>query len=487
MTMFIHLNSDGTIAKVLHDRVIRRSNVNKIYVFAPFAPGSTVLIHFQKPNGEFVTGPMIFKEFNLANQINTWEYSLMNRTITDIAGKVLISLEIRAITEDGVEITATPNTHMWVEESIGELPEIEEVDEFLNLANLAMETANDAIERVVALEEEFEETQLTEEDKVKLNNLPLNTNAELDSKVDKVAGKGLSTNDYTNEDKAKVANLPEDTISELTDRLHKTSDLATQQEAEEGQNVQKWMNPLRVKQAIEALVGEALDIFDLNGKIKVSLLPDSIVHSLEFRGTIASLEAIAINGNYFPTQLEKGWLYITSYSFSIANRLTTLDIPVGEEYGPLRSAWNGWTFTRYDADYPLTTQFLNGDMFIICDIDPTEKVIYFGYIDNNASDLYVPLTRKINGLTLTQDRNLWEKETITIEPEDWIDFQVTKTVSGVTSTSLVWISPAEISYADYVEAEIRAIAQSENSITFQCENVPDVSVNINIVKEVVPS
>lgn len=446
MTMFIHLNSDGTIAKVLHDRVIRRSNVNKIYVFAPFAPGSTVLIHFQKPNGELITGPMIFKEFNLANQINTWEYSLMNRTITDIAGKVLISLEIRAITEGGVEITATPNTHMWVEESIGELPEIEEVDEFLMLANQAHEKATQALE--IALE--------------------------------------LEDTDYTPEDKAKVQNLPADTNEELGKKLDKTA-LATQQEAEEGQNVQKWMNPFRVKQAIEAQVGEALDLFDLNGKIKVSLLPDSIVHSLEFRGTIGSLEAIAINGKYFPTQLEKGWLYITSYSFSIANRLTTLDIPVGEEYDPLRSAWNGWTFTRYDADYPMTTNFLSGDMFIICDIDPTEKVIYFGYIDNNASDLYVPLTRKINGLTLTQDRNLWEKVTITIAAEEWIDNQVTKTVNGVTSTSLVWVSPAETSYTDYVEAEIRAIAQSANSITFQCENVPDVSININIVKEVVPS
>jgi len=334
----------------------------------------------------------------------------------------------------------------------------------------------------------------TNEDKAKVNNLPSNTIAELNNKVDKISGKGLSTNDYTNADKAKVANLPENTIGELsdindelTDRLHKTSDLATQQEAEEGQNVQKWMNPLRVKQAIEAQVGEALDLFDINGKIKVSLLPDSIVHSLEFRGTIGSLEAIAVNGKYFPTHLEKGWLYITSNSFSIVNRLTTLEIPIGEEYDPLRSAWNGWTFTRYDADYQQTTNFLNGDMFIICDIDPTEKVIYFGYIDNNASDLYVPLTRKINGLTLTQDRNLWEKTTITIEPEDWIDFQATKTVNGVTSTSLVWVSPAEISYADYVEAEIRAIAQSANTITFQCENVPDVSININIVKEVVPS
>lgn len=106
---------------------------------------------------------------------------------------------------------------------------------------------------------------------------------------------------------------------------------------------------------------------------------------------------------------------------------------------------------------------------------------------NEILEKATPITRKINGLTLTQDINLWEKETITIEPEEWIDNQVTKTVSGVTATSLVWVSPAETSYADYVEAEIRAIAQSENSITFQCENVPDVSININIVKEVVPS
>lgn len=376
MTMFIHLNSDGTIAKVLHDRVIRRSNVNKIYVFAPFAPGSTVLIHFQKPNGELITGPMIFKEFNLANQINTWEYSLMNRTITDIAGKVLISLEIRAITEGGVEITATPNTHMWVEESIGELPEIEEVDEFLMLANQAHEKATQALE--IALE--------------------------------------LEDTDYTPEDKAKVQNLPADTNEELGKKLDKTA-LATQQEAEEGQNVQKWMNPFRVKQAIEAQVGEALDLFDLNGKIKVSLLPDSIVHSLEFRGTIGSLEEIAINGNYFPTQLEKGWFYITSNSFSIANRLTTLDIPIEEEYNQLRSVWNGWTFTRYDADYPMTTNFLSGDMFIICDIDPTEKVIYFGYIDNNASDLkhdIADLTQRLENLELAVD-SLGEIVDITLD------------------------------------------------------------------------
>lgn len=47
----------------------------------------------------------------------------------------------------------------------------------------------------------------------------------LGTKVDKVSGKGLSTNDYTNTDKAKVANLPSNTISELSDIVDEISDI----------------------------------------------------------------------------------------------------------------------------------------------------------------------------------------------------------------------------------------------------------------------
>lgn len=43
----------------------------------------------------------------------------------------------------------------------------------------------------------------------------LNTN-----KVEKVSGKGLSTNDYDNTDKAKVDNLPDDTLAQLNDLLY---------------------------------------------------------------------------------------------------------------------------------------------------------------------------------------------------------------------------------------------------------------------------
>lgn len=55
----------------------------------------------------------------------------------------------------------------------------------------------------------------TTADKDKVANLPSNTNTELEKKVDKVSGKGLSANDYTTTDKDKVANLPSNTKTEL--------------------------------------------------------------------------------------------------------------------------------------------------------------------------------------------------------------------------------------------------------------------------------
>lgn len=44
----------------------------------------------------------------------------------------------------------------------------------------------------------------------------------VNSKVDKVSGKALSTNDYTNTDKDKVANVPDDTNAELANKVDKS-------------------------------------------------------------------------------------------------------------------------------------------------------------------------------------------------------------------------------------------------------------------------
>lgn len=77
----------------------------------------------------------------------------------------------------------------------------------------------------------------TTTDKNKVANLPSNTNTELANKVDKVSGKGLSANDYTTTDKNKVANVPSNTTAELAKKavtLNKTATLGTSWTTETG-------------------------------------------------------------------------------------------------------------------------------------------------------------------------------------------------------------------------------------------------------------
>ena len=63
----------------------------------------------------------------------------------------------------------------------------------------------------------------TTEEKAKVGNLPLDTNAKLADKVDKIAGKGLSTEDYTTSEKGKVANIPLDTNAQLAQKANQAT------------------------------------------------------------------------------------------------------------------------------------------------------------------------------------------------------------------------------------------------------------------------
>jgi hypothetical protein len=87
--------------------------------------------------------------------------------------------------------------------------------------------------------------------------------------------------------------------------------------------------------------------------------------------------------------------------------------------------------------------------------------------------LMLALTKK----TLTDifgeiDENKLTAVVVEIEASDWEDNEAIKTVTGVTSESIVWVSPTPASYEDYVAAEIRATAQGTNQITFKCEETP---------------
>jgi hypothetical protein len=57
------------------------------------------------------------------------------------------------------------------------------------------------------------------------------------------------------------------------------------------------------------------------------------------------------------------------------------------------------------------------------------------------------------------------------------------TLVGVTSDAIIWIGPNEDTFADYIESEIRAVAQGNGTITFKCTDLPtrvpgNVKVNV---------
>lgn len=107
-------------------------------------------------------------------------------------------------------------------------------------ANEVKAAVNSKVDKVTG--KSLSTNDYTNTDKEKVTNLPTDTNAALsgkantshthsidnvtglqgalDGKVDKVTGKGLSTEDYTTSDKNKVSNLPANTVSELANKVN---------------------------------------------------------------------------------------------------------------------------------------------------------------------------------------------------------------------------------------------------------------------------
>lgn len=55
------------------------------------------------------------------------------------------------------------------------------------------------------------------------------------------------------------------------------------------------------------------------------------------------------------------------------------------------------------------------------------------------------------------------------------------TVKGVTTDNAVIVGPAENSRKVYMEAEVHCSAQSNDSLTFECEEKPSSAVTVNIL------
>ena len=75
-----------------------------------------------------------------------------------------------------------------------------------------------------------------------------------------------------------------------------------------------------------------------------------------------------------------------------------------------------------------------------------------------------------------------EVSTISIAASAWDSASKTATVSvsGVTADNAVDVAPVGSSFDDYVNAGIRATAQSEQELRFMCKTVPTKTISVNI-------
>ena len=70
---------------------------------------------------------------------------------------------------------------------------------------------------------------------------------------------------------------------------------------------------------------------------------------------------------------------------------------------------------------------------------------------------------------------------VTLSANSWDNSnEQTVTVSGVTSTSGILVSPVPTYIEQYISFGIYAISQTSNEITFKCTEIPDVDISVNI-------
>lgn len=136
------------------------------------------------------------------------------------------------------------------------------------------------------------------------------------------------------------------------------------------------------------------------------------------------------------------------------------DIPLAETSNPLMdgaaSPGENFTFARGDHKHPSDTS-------------------------------RVPTTRKVNGHPLSSDVSVTAADvgittkTATIQTSNWSGTTATVTVSGVTSSNDVIVSPAPSGVAAWTDAQIYCSAQGTNTLTFKAKGTPTVAIPIVVI------
>ena len=180
-----------------------------------------------------------------------------------------------------------------------------------------------------------------------------------------------------------------------------------------------------------------------------------------------------------------------------------IDLASGQQ-GPPGPAGNGISSVVMNADYTLTINFTNGSSYTTPSIRGEQGeegeqgpagadgvgIASVALI----SGTHAPGTLDTYRITLT-DGSTYDFQVyngadgqgsavsvaITIAASDWSSKTCTKSVTGVTSSNNIIVSPDPASFLEYGSAQIRATAQGSGTVTFACETVPAGSIDVNVL------
>lgn len=128
----------------------------------------------------------------------------------------------------------------------------------------------------------------------------------------------------------------------------------------------------------------------------------------------------------------------------------------------------------------------NGDLLLQVATLPTASAAYKDRIVQLKTN---GLFYKCRGTGGEPETYFWEEQKVqdtkweqfVLDAQAWSNGEQTVTVSGVTASNIVFVSPAPASASDYASAGVLCTAQGSGSLTFSCTSTPTNDIIVTAV------
>lgn len=169
---------------------------------------------------------------------------------------------------------------------------------------------------------------------------------------------------------------------------------------------------------------------------------------------------------------------ITKLDTSLKNEVSRLDGLIGNTTvsQQINSAISSKQNTITGAATTITGSNLTANRALVSDANGKVGVsavtsTELGYLDGVTSSVQTQLNAKVQKLTATASLTV----------AGWSSSQQTVSVSGVTTSNTIIVTPNPASYVHYNECMVRCSAQASGKLTFTCTDTPTSALTVNVL------